>query len=124
MYAHSLFYWLKNILGGAMIVAAIWLVAFFDTNHSSNLLLNKYHLYFGCAALFLGVVLLAGVSNVGRIFGGFVLVVLGMVLLAYFMPQRSTWIGQLATNFGGPALMLFGLYTAVCFDTDLTRRRR
>ncbi len=102
----------------------IFLIAFFEKSQSHIPLLVEFNLQIGLGAILLGLMSFVGVSNVTRIIVGFIFIALGMIVVAFFMPHRGTWMGQLMTNFAGPGIAFAGMIIMLKFGSDFEQRRR
>ncbi len=120
-------YWVRNFLALTFIVIGLWLVLFLDSNNlqAGSLLwpyknfLTEYNFHLGLSVFCFGVAFAAGPANLARIIAGFVFLMIGVMMMAYFQPLRHTWIGQVLTNFGAPALMILGIFVMVKFQSDV-----
>jgi protein-S-isoprenylcysteine O-methyltransferase Ste14 len=122
MNRYRIAYWSRNLFGLALVLLGIWLIVFFKASTAENLLLKQYHTPLGAAMFPLGILFIGGMENLLRMSIGLGVCLIGVFALLYFMPLRSTTLGQLVTNFGAPATMAGGIFLMLSFGAMSKKR--
>ncbi|MDJ0624883.1 MAG: hypothetical protein QNJ31_00770 [Candidatus Caenarcaniphilales bacterium] len=122
MRIHTFFYWVKNILGLLFFIAGIGMFLFFEPSRSNNNILKEYSNIISLSLLPLGALIIAGFSNLLRVFTGLLICTISIALFNYFVQERDTWLGQLTSTFASPIMMLCGILTMLLFDNKAKKR--